>query len=177
MKNKTRLITRTAVLLALTVVFQYTGRLIPLGSNSNFIVGPLVNACLLVAVATTGIWGATLIAVIAPLVAALTIHTPVAPYILVFSPFIAAGNFVLVLLFYLFRKKNKILGIASGAILKFLILFGGISLILSIKDAPPAMAAALSFLFGWSQLVTAAAGGIVAMIILRVIGEKYDIDN
>lgn len=50
-------ITRTAILLALTIVFQSIGRAIPLGQFNQFITGSLVNACLVIAAAATGIWG------------------------------------------------------------------------------------------------------------------------
>jgi len=39
MNDKLKYLTRTAMLLALTVIFQFIGRFIPLGPNSNFIVG------------------------------------------------------------------------------------------------------------------------------------------
>jgi len=50
-KSSIRFITRTAILLALTIVFQTIGRAIPLGQFNQFITGSLVNACLLIAAA------------------------------------------------------------------------------------------------------------------------------
>ncbi|MDD4189210.1 MAG: ECF transporter S component [Eubacteriales bacterium] len=167
--SKTQFITRTAILLALTLVFQYLGRFVPLGPNSNFVVGPLVNACLLVAGAMVGLGGAAIISVLAPLFAALTNTTATAPFVLLFSPFIALGNFVFVLFFVLFRKKGKaaaILGTGIGAVIKFLILYGGVILMLGVKKMPAPAATALTFMFSWPQLVTAAIGAVIAFAVI-----------
>lgn len=168
-KSKTLFVTRTAILLALTLVFQYLGRFVPLGPNSNFIVGPLVNACLLISGATVGLGGAAIISVIAPLFAALTNTSATAPFVLLFSPFIAVGNFVFVLFFYLFRGKGKIAaisGTAFGAVVKFLILYGGVTFMLGIKIMPAPAATALTFMFSWPQLVTAAIGAVIAFAVI-----------
>ncbi|MHB1391586.1 MAG: hypothetical protein ACYCYE_00635 [Clostridia bacterium] len=47
----------------MVISIQLAGRLIP---NNNFIVGPLVNACLLVSTALTGVWSGMIIAVVSP---------------------------------------------------------------------------------------------------------------
>lgn len=166
------IIARTGILLALTVVFQYVGRFIPLGPNSNFIVGPLVNASLLVSTVAAGIWGGLVISVAAPLFAALTTTTPVAPFLLVFSPFIAAGNFILVLIFYLLRKKNAWLAIAAGAVLKFVVLFGGLHIMLNFREVPANMQNMLKFMFGWPQMVTAIIGGVIAVVVLKALRKQ-----
>lgn len=172
--KKTNIITRTGILLALTVVFQYTGRFIPLGPNSNFIVGPLVNACLLVSVVAAGIYGGLVIAVAAPLFAALTSSGPVAPFITVFSPFIAAGNFVLILMFYLLRNKNKWFGIIAGAVLKFIVIYSGLLIMLGFREVPGNLQAVLKFMFGWPQIVTALIGGAIAIIVINALKGKIE---
>ena len=83
MKNRTRFLTRTALLLAAVIAFQLIGKLIP---YNNFIVGPVVNAALLVATAAAGVWSGITISVIAPLVSAFTNKAPIAPLVLGFSP-------------------------------------------------------------------------------------------
>jgi hypothetical protein len=162
--STTKFITRTAILLALTLVFQAIGRYIPLGPNSNFIVGPLVNACLLIATAFTGLWSGIIISVLAPFGAVLT----GAAIPLLFTPFIAAGNAVLVIVFYILRKRRTV-GIVSGAVLKFGVLFASISLFLGISEVAPKLASALYFSFSWPQLVTALIGGILAMIVINAL--------
>lgn len=171
--KKIKIITRTAILLALTLVFQMMGRF--LGPNNNFIVGPLVNAALIIATAATGLWGGTAISVIAPFVSALTNKAAIAPIILAFSPFIAAGNFILVLFCYLFRNRSRIAGIVIGAVLKFGFLFTAIMLFTRLADTPSKVAASLVFLFGWPQLVTALIGGAIALAVIRVLGKNLEL--
>lgn len=170
MKNKKLvLVTRTAVLLALTVVFQIGGRAVPLGPNSNFVVGPLVNAALIVSVMVTGIPGGAIISIAAPYFAALTSNTPMTPFILVFSPYIAAGNFILILFVYLFKNKSYIYGLISGAILKFAVLYGGVNLMMNIRNVPAPQQKVLTFMFGWPQLATAIGGGIIAYFVVNAL--------
>lgn len=164
---KTKLITRTAILLALAIVFQMAGRF--LGPQNNLIVGPLVNAILLVAAEITGLWGGITIAVVAPLVSALTNKAPIAPLVLSFSPFIIAGNAILVLAYYYLRNKSRIAGVGAGAVLKFAFLFGAITMFVDLMKLPPKVATVLTGLFGWPQLLTAAIGGVVALAILRAL--------
>jgi hypothetical protein len=170
---KVRFITRTAILLALTIVFQMMGRF--LGPNNNYIVGPLVNAALIVATAATGIWGATAISVIAPFISALTNKAAMAPLILAFSPLIAIGNFALVLCFYLFMKKNKFAGVIIGSIVKFAFLFASISIFTKVMEVPEKQALILNTLFSWPQLVTALVGGAIALVVLKTLRKSIDV--
>ena len=160
--SKTRFITRTALLLALVIVFQMVGRSIP---NNNFIVGPLVNACLLISTALAGVWSGIIISFLAPFTSLINNHAPVAAALLPFAPFVGAGNAIYVISFYLLRKKSPIAGIGIGSILKFGFLYGAITLFLRILSFPK-FAKALLLLFGWPQLITALIGGVVALIVI-----------
>jgi hypothetical protein len=164
MKDNIKFITRTAILLAITIVFQSMGRFIPLGPNSNFVVGPLVNACLLIAAAYTGLSGASVISVLSPFGAILTGAAVPLP----FAPFIAIGNFLLVLLFSIFKEK-RVIGLLSGAVLKFGFLFATISLFVRLIGAPSKKASLLIFAFGWPQLVTALIGGVIALVVIKAL--------
>ncbi|MCX7843227.1 MAG: ECF transporter S component [Clostridia bacterium] len=171
MKNsKVRFITRTAILLALVVSVQMIGRMLPPGV-SNFIVGPLVNACLIVAAAFAGLWGGVLIAVLSPFTSLINNHAPIATVLLSFAPVIALGNAVLVVLFYLLKNKNQILGVAAGAITKFAVLFVGINIFLGVVTVKPQLAKTLGVLFGVAQLWTALLGGAVALLIIKALGK------
>lgn len=161
----TKTITRTALLLALTIVFQGLGRLIPAGINSNFVVGPLVNACLIIAASFVGLFGASLIAIVAPFGAILT----GAAVPLLFAPFIALGNLVLVVLFYFLKKKGFLIGLFSGAFLKFLTLYASVLAFTNLAKIPAKKASALVLAFGWPQLVTALMGGAVALIVIMLL--------
>ena len=106
MNKNTRVITRTALLLAIAISFQFLGRF--MGAYNNFIVGPVVNAVLIVATSAVGLWSGVAISIVAPLVSAFTNKSVIAPIIIAFSPFIAGGNFIIVLSYYLLKKKNKV---------------------------------------------------------------------
>lgn len=162
----TQVIARTAVLLALTVVFQALGRYIPLGPNSNFIVGPLVNACLMVAAATVGIWGSSIIAVAAPFGALMTGAAVPLPFV----PFVALGNLSIVLVFYFFYRRGNTIGnlagVLLGSLVKFGVLFGSIVVFLRFANLPAKKASAMLLTFSWPQLVTALIGGALALAII-----------
>ncbi len=158
----TKFITRTGILLALVLLFQFLGRFIPLGPNSNFIVGPLVNASLIIAATFAGLWSGALIAVIAPFGAILTGAAVPLP----FAPFIAIGNFIFVLFYYILRE-NKIMGLVAGSFVKFGFLYASIAIFLSLYSVPPKIATLLYFSFGWPQLVTAIVGGAIALAVMH----------
>ena len=179
MKNRTRFLTRTALLLAAVIAFQLIGKLIP---YNNFIVGPVVNDALLVATAAAGVWSGITISVIAPLVSAFTNKAPIAPLVLGFSPFIIIGNIIIVLSFWLFRKREElpggipggVAGVAVGSVLKFGFLYGAITVFTRLVEMKPQQAVTLTGLFSWPQLFTAIAGGIIALIILRLAGKALE---
>lgn len=163
--KNTQFITRTALLLASVIIIQMTGRLIP---NSNFIVGPLVNACLLISTALAGIWSGIIIAIVSPFASLINNHAPIAAALLPFSPFVAVGNAVYVLSYYMLGKRNPLAGIGIGAILKFAFLYSAINIFLNIFEFPK-FAGILIFLFGWPQLVTALLGGIAALAAIKAL--------
>lgn len=165
----TRMITRTAILLALTILFQTLGRFIPLGQFNQFIVGPLVNACLLIAAAYTGLAGGAVVSVLSPFGAILTGAAIPLP----FAPFIALGNFILVLLFVLLKKK-QLVGIAAGAVLKFAFLWGSILVFTGLVNIPAKKATLLIASFSWPQLVTAIIGGAIALVVLKALGKTIE---
>ncbi|MDF2988163.1 MAG: hypothetical protein K0R50_3673 [Eubacterium sp.] len=161
-RDKIRMITRTAVLLAVVVVVQIAGRSLP---NSNFIVGPLVNMCLLVAAMTAGVAGGITIAILSPFTSLINNNAPVAAALLPFAPVIAVANIIFVLAFYLLYNKNKYVGLAVAALLKFGVLFLAIRLFLNIFSFPKFTARLLE-MFSWPQLITALVGGIVAIPVI-----------
>jgi len=180
MTDRIRFLTRTALLLAVVIAFQVFGKMIP---YNNFIVGPVVNAALLVATASAGLWSGIAISVIAPLVSAFTNKAPIAPLVLGFSPFIIIGNAIIVLAFRLFRKKDRtpgslrgsIIGVAVGSVLKFGFLYGAITAFTSlVSGIKPQQAATLISLFSWPQLFTAIAGGAIATAVLKLAGKSLE---
>ncbi len=161
-RDRIKLITRTAVLLAIVVVVQMVGRSIP---NNNFIVGPLVNLCLLVATMTAGLTGGVTIAVLSPFTSLINNNAPIATALLPFAVVIALANVTFVLIFYFLYNKNKYIGLVLGALAKFGLLFVGIRVFLNIFDYSK-FTKKLFELFSWPQLVTALIGGIIAIPVI-----------
>ncbi|NLD49503.1 MAG: ECF transporter S component [Clostridiaceae bacterium] len=168
-KDRIRFITRTSVLLALTVVLQYVGRIVPLGPNSNFIVGPLVNACLIISTYFVGILSGVVISILSVVGAILTGAAMPLPL----APFIILGNLSLILAFYFLRSK-KILGVVSGAVLKFAVIAISSGLIIPVLKLPPKKTQTMLFAFNWPQLVTALIGGVIAIIVINRLKKNFD---
>lgn len=165
---KANFITRTAILLALTLVFQMLRQFIPMSNIlSIFIVGTLVNACLAVSAKMVGLWGGLIISIVAPIVAFLQGHLKFIWMI----PVVAIGNAILVAAFALF--KSDYFALIIGALTKFVFLFLSVTLLLRYIKIPAAAAKLMSFSFSWPQLVTALLGGIIALAVWNLVKKSY----
>jgi len=151
-QTRIRWISRTAILLAIALVFQ-------MGGFPQFITGPLVNTVLYLATMIVGWQGGILIGIFTPVIAAMRgiLPPPLAPLI----PFIALGNAILVILFFWLKSKNKIFGIIIASLVKFLVLVSAVRLLVQV---PPAVAQMMSF----PQLITALAGGFIALLVMNI---------
>ncbi len=169
--NRVQMITRTAMLLALAVVFQNLKLVIGIGPHTQFIVGSLVNAVLIVAVGMVNVYAGIIIAAVTPIVAFLQQHIPnVLPMMIVV---VGVGNALIVIVYSILRNKNEILAVVAGAIVKFVFLFYAVRKVLAIaqgsipEKAFAKISAGLSLGFSWPQLVTALMGGFLAILVLR----------
>ena len=161
MKN----LTRTGLLLALTLVFQSLRVLIPLPPwMSTFLIGSLVNAALLVALQALGLRSALLIACVTPVVAWLQQLLPLPVFILP----VALGNSLYIWLFSRLRRAGpEWLAVGSAALGKAAFFFLAFRGLLSMLELPPALSAAILFVMGWPQLVTGLIGGFIAIYAWR----------
>ena len=155
-----RVLTRTAILLAVALIFQ-------LGGFHQFVTGPVVNAVLFLAALIVGMWPGVIIGVFTPVIAFLTGILP--PALSPMIPFIALGNALLVIVFFLLQDKSVIAGIVGGAILKFVFLAAAVRLLV---DVPEALATMMTF----PQLFTALGGGIVALLVYKAL-QAADIEG
>lgn len=144
-----RWLSRTAILLAIALVFQ-------MGGFPQFITGPLINTVLYLAAMIVGWQGGMLIGIFTPVIASIRgiLPPPLTPLI----PFIALGNSILVILFFWLQSKNKIAGIIIASLAKFLLLASAVKLVVQV---PPAIAQMMSL----PQLITALAGGAIALVL------------
>lgn len=159
MRYDLRFLTRTAVLLALTVAAQlFSGRL------GQMVTGPLVNAMLYISAYSVGWIGGVIIGAVTPWVALAygIVKAPAVPAV----PFIMIANAILVLVFAGVSRLNKTWGrypaVVVAAVVKFAVLAGAVQYILNLK---PAVAAA----FGVPQLVTALIGGAGALLVIEAL--------
>ena len=170
MRNKILWITRTAVMVALLITLQWAT-----SSLGQFVTGSCVNAVLVVATLTAGIWSGVAVALLSPFCAFLL---GIGPKLIQIVPAIALGNVVLVLLaVWLLCGKalpwwRKVPGVAVSAIAKFLVLYLAV-----VQVIIPLMGEALkqkqvetfTAMFSWPQLVTALIGTTGAVLITPAI--------
>jgi hypothetical protein len=150
-------LTRTAVLLALTLALQMMGLPQPF-------TGPAVNAMLLISGIFVGATSGILIGLLTPWIAFMRgiLPPPLGPMI----PFIMLGNGVLVALFTWIRRLTadrgkivgSVVGLLLGALGKFLILSSAVKFVVEV---PPKIAQAMQI----PQLITALTGGVVALVV------------
>ena len=160
----TKLITRTAMLIALLVAVQYVTK-----SAGQIVTGSCVNLILAVAALVGGVWCGAAVALISPFCASLLgIGTP----ILRLVPAIALGNLVFVLILALLSgklnvKAANVLSVLLAAVCKFLLLWGLIvGLLLPSMGLPSEKVAALSATFSYPQLITALIGGGLSLLVV-----------
>lgn len=151
-------LTRTAVLLALTLAVQFLG--LP-----QWFTGPLVNAFLLLASLLVGTGSGVVIGLLTPWIALLRgiLPPPLAPMV----PFIMLGNALLVIIFSLITRKREVLWLN---VLALVLAASGKYLLLSqavryLVEVPPRVAQAMQI----PQLLTALAGGAIALLIGKAV--------
>lgn len=152
MKRSVVFLTRTGVLLALTLAVQMMGM-------PQYATGPLVNVMLYVAVVFVSIWAGVAVGVVTPMVAFWRgiLPPPLGPMI----PFIAIGNAVLAIVFGLLERRGRlaaIVGVVAASVVKFLVLSSAVRFVVEVK---PAIAKAMQT----PQLFTALVGGAIALIV------------
>ncbi|NLM49610.1 MAG: ECF transporter S component [Clostridiaceae bacterium] len=164
----TKKLTRSAVLLALALVFQSL-RLIPfIGNwpNQSLLIGSLVNLVLVIAGIIVGPFAAAIISIITPVVAFMQGFLP-NPLIII--P-IAAGNLVLSLIVAYFYKKNKYISLAVGAVLKWVVISNVATYVIkSFVNLPEQKINVLIQSMGIPQLITAVIGCVLALLITETL--------
>ena len=167
MKITAKQITTTAILLAICIVSQFFKNL------SVYITGPIINACLILAVLSVGMVCGIILAVITPVTAFFISGSPIMAAIPAIIPCVMIGNVILVLGVGLIMKKVKgngglIAGMAAGSVLKALFMGVVISLILIPNLIPEAMVPKMGVFqmtFSLTQLITAVIGSMYAFLI------------
>ncbi len=146
-----------------------------LGIHSQWIVGPIVNATLILAVFLVGVRGAVLIGLLPSTIALSTGLLPavLAPVI----PFIIISNTLLVLVIDYAKKYMAyfpVLFIAASA--KYLFLFITSSFIIQ-GLLNSALASKVAIMMSWPQFATAVIGGLMAWGVLKAINQQLTING
>lgn len=157
----------TAALLAICIVSQF------FKNTSVFITGPIINACIILAVLSAGSACGIILSVITPVTAYLITGAPVISAVPAIMPCIMIGNALLAVCVALLKNKIKNqaglpVSMAAGCVVKALFMGIAISLILLPAFLPeklqPKMAA-LQNTYSLVQLITAVIGSVYAYII------------
>ena len=165
--SKLKTLCRTAIFLALLVAVQFVTR-----SMGQYVTGSLVNLILIASGLLCGLWGGLAVALLSYTVPQ-TIggNGPAFPQIV---PAIMLGNAVIVLVWHLIaggqntRLPGYLLAAAAGALAKFAVLYLVIvkwlvPMVLTLNEKQTAM---LSASFSFPQLITAAIGGALAILLV-----------
>ncbi|MCG0276718.1 MAG: ECF transporter S component [Thermosediminibacteraceae bacterium] len=158
MKYDTKFLTRTALLLAVTLMVQYL-------KMPQLITGSLVNAMLLIAAGAVGVFSGITIGLLTPFIALLVGILKFPPMV----PFIMAGNALYVLLYSL--QKNPIIGVVLAAVAKYAWLSISVLYILKwfgIQPPPPIVQA-----FTLPQLFTALLGGAIGVAVIFLLQRSF----
>ncbi len=166
----------TALLVALTVVFQQLRFVLGDSIVTTYIIGSLVNLCLIVAATAIGLWGGVAVAVISPVIAFAQGHLP----LLQMMPWVMAGNAVLVVFYAVFAIQDKatltvfwprwiVTGVFAAAVKFAVIALGQSTVLTSMKGL--AFSAALSAAASAQsvQLITAGIAMVLSAIILPML--------
>lgn len=157
-------ITETAVMMALLIVLQAAAR--PAG---QYVAGTCVNGVLALSVLAVGLWSGITVALLSPFFAFLL---GIGPQLLPIAPSIAVGNLVFVLLLSLLAGGRDLSPWRKGAawitaaLAKFAVLYLlVVKLLCAVLPLKEPQIAVFTAMFSWPQLVTALAGGGVALLL------------
>lgn len=173
MNQKTRIITQTAMLLALAIVSQF------FKNTSVYITGPVINCILIIAVLSCGLVSGAILSVITPLTSWLITGSPIMAALPMIPFLVMGGNFLIVLFVWLFvKKKNSsgslILGMLAGSLVKAAFMTLTIScLVLGLlgpgSGLPDAALTVAKTTFSVTQLITSLIGSVLAFVIWQAL--------
>lgn len=158
-------LTRTGIIVALTLVLQSLRLYIPMPPEvSMFLIGTLVNACLIVAVLSIHWKAGMVVALVTPFFAFLE---GMLPFIFFVVP-TALGNCAYVWMGAILKKRKTVF-VPLVAITKASVLYGAFYLLFSLVSFPPAVRAMILTVMSWPQLITAGCGAFLGLFLARLI--------
>lgn len=165
-KINTKALVQTAVLLAICIVSQF------FKNFSVYVTGPIINACLAIAVMTAGLGYALALSIITPVTSFIITGSPIMAAIPAIIPAVMVGNAVYVIFIALLGKKRFKLAfpvsMAVGTVGKALFMGAVISYFLVpmlLPEKMQPMMPTVQATFSVTQFITAAIGSVYAYII------------
>ena len=166
--RRARYLTETAVMTALLIVLQAATK--PAG---QYVTGTCVNAVLAVSALAVGLWSGIAVALLSPVFAFLLGIGPQLPPVV---PAIMAGNLIFVLLLGLLagEKDLPLWRRAAAWLLAAAAKFGALYLLVvrllcTVLPLKEPQIAAFTAMFSYPQLVTALAGGAIALVLVPLL--------
>jgi len=155
-REKITFLTKLVALLSIAMI-------VPL-FHQQMITGPIVNATLFVATAVLGVSGGILVGLIPSVVALSAGLLP--PVLAPMIPFIMLSNTIMILTFHFLKEKNYWTGMIVGSILKFVFLYSTSAVVINLL-LKKEVAAQVSLMMSWPQLLTALIGGCLAYMFIK----------
>ena len=149
-----------------------------IATNSQLIVGSIVNTALVLTALNLKGWGKTLLVVTMPSVSTVLsgyVFKSASVYMVYMIPAIWIGNFALVFAFkYIMLSKTKpyILSAIVGIVVKVAIIFGFFMILKSFNVFPEKLVTNLQKAMSTIQAITATIGCIIAYFIYKIEKEK-----
>lgn len=162
----TKKMARTGLLLAATLILQGLRLWLPVPPQiSLFVIGALVNACLIIAAIAVGWRAGAAVACITPVFAWLEGMLPFPLFILP----VAMGNMVYVMVasYAMYRLRTGYGGVCGAAVVKTAVLYGVFYMLFSVVAFPDPVRHMILFAMSWPQLWTGFAGGILGVYISK----------
>ena len=157
-KNNKNILTRSALLFALAVVFQGLRLVIPIAPPmSMFLIGTLVNMTLILSVRYVGLSLTIVMGCLLPVIAFMQGQLA----IILLIPLVAIGNVIMVVLAYYLWQRKIFLWIIPVA--KMLVLYMGAVSIIKVLGLPEQISRMVLFVMSWPQLITASIGLVLAI--------------
>ena len=171
--QRVRWVTTTGLMIALLIALQWATAPTQVFAG-QYITGSLVNCVLAVATMLGGMYCGIVVALLSPFCAFLL---GIGPQLIQIIPIIALGNAALVIVLHLLGKPKKAywhqqITVLQAAIAKFGVLYLGVNWVLIplMGSALPAKKAAMfQVMFSYPQIITAAIGGTVALLLMPLL--------
>lgn len=170
MREETKDMTRTGLILAVTLILQGLRLVIPIPPQvSMFLVGALVNACLIVAALSIGRRAGLAVALCTPVFAWLEGMLPFFPFVFP----VALGNSCYVCWAWYWRRRGLPL-LCIGAVGKALILYASFYALFACIAFPSAVRHMLLFAMSWPQIVTGVIGAVLGLTLSRFLQRRHE---